>query len=188
MSHPLQTTLIHQIQFHCILILSAFSSFIADIYSRVLWCSMVDPISSIEEKQSILCEYNEYLPSLSLSLPLSTLTMIYSLERNLIFSPTNSKEPLCPRVDKNRPYLLAHRTAIDMDIKNIVKLRSACHLMVELKKRTTSHTPSSPEADKSFFSSLAFGIGFLQQLFNGWSMFNKISQYVAFERKLIWYY
>ncbi len=181
---PIATTQLYT-RFNSIVIHSVcFFLSIADIYSRVLWCSMLDPIISIEEKQSILCEYNEYPPSFS---ALYTLILIYSLERNLTFALTNSKEPGCPRVDAHRPYLLAQRTAIDMDIKNIVKVRSACHLMMELKKRTISHTPSSPEADKSFFSSIAFGMDFLQQLFNGWSMFDKISQYVACERELIRY-
>ncbi len=61
---PIATTHLN-IRFNSIVsTLSSVSSFIADIYSRVLWCSMLDPIISIEEKQSILCEYNEYLPSL----------------------------------------------------------------------------------------------------------------------------
>ncbi len=112
-------------------------------------------------------------PSLSLSLTHTTLSTDYSWG-NLTFSQTNSNEHMCPSVDTHPLHRLAHRTAVDMNqAKSIVKVRSACYLMVELKKRTASHTPSSPEAEKSFFSSLAFGIEFLQQLYYGWSMFDQ---------------
>ncbi len=36
---------------------------VAAIYSRVLYCGIVDPNASIEEKQSILHEYNKYITS-----------------------------------------------------------------------------------------------------------------------------
>ncbi len=146
-----------------------FIIFVADIYSRALWYSVLDPNTSIEEKQSTLCEYNKYLLSLSLSTHLRW--CIISLDwGNLTFSRTSSN------VDSHQP---AHMAAVDSDLINIAKLRSACHLMVELKMSTTSHTPSSPEADNAFFSSLAFGIEFLQQLFQRWSMFDQSSQYVG---------
>ncbi len=97
----------------------------------------------------------------------------------LTFSHTNSNEHVCPCVDTHRPYRLACKTAGDMNLqKSIVKMLSACHLM-ELKKLTTSHKPSLPEADKSFFSSLAFGIEFLQHLYYGWSMFRSNCKYVV---------
>ncbi len=63
-------TLRHQVQCHDNESLRS-PSFVADVYSRVLWFCMLDPNTSFEEKQSILCEYNEYLPLLSLSLSLS---------------------------------------------------------------------------------------------------------------------
>ncbi len=93
--------------------------------------------------------------------------VLYPLIEGISPSLINRNDSLRPSVYTYRPYRLAH-----MDLaKSIFKMLSACRLMMELKMSTTSHTPSSPEADKSFFSSLAFGIDFLQQLFNEYSTY-----------------
>ncbi len=162
--------------------------FIPGCYGAACWI----PILRLKRNNpSFVNTTSTFLFSLSLSLSHTHTQTPHSLNAdlfswgNLTFSQTNSNEHMCPPVDTHPLHRLAHRTAVDMNqAKSIVKVRSACYLMVELKKRTASHTPSSPEAETSFFSSLAFGIEFLQQLYYGWSMFDR--KYVVCEYELTW--
>ncbi len=95
---------------------------------------------------------------------------------------TNRNVNLCPRVDTHRSYRLAHTPTPDMDqadsyqtgVNSIAKLLTTCHVMVAMKKSTSSPLPSAgrslTQRDESFFSSLAAAIKLLEQLTHEWGM------------------
>ncbi len=102
---------------------------------------------------------------------------------------TNSH--VCPHVDTHWPHQLAHTPTEDTGqtdslhagLKSIAKLLAICHLMVTLKKRTTSPSPAGrrlEQRDESFFSALAASIELLEQLAHKWRMYancNPVSYY-----------
>ncbi len=154
----------------------------ADIYSRVLYCGIMDPNTPIQEKQFILREYNKYMSSPHL--PLRVLCFVCMDSSSLIEQTHKREANLCPRVDTHRPYRLAHAPTAEVEptdcfhteTKRIAKLLTTCLVMIELKKRTTFPSPAErrfhiQREDELYFSSLAAAIELLQQLTNKWGMY-----------------